>query len=130
MKYRGQELTLTGVILSESSGSLALISISGKPAQPYAEGVYVKPGYMIQTIKPYRVLLTGGIDKPALSTLLLMIKPIVSLPSTTSAASSVSDASSVSTYHAVSTDVQKALEAEPLPHFVIHKSLCTEVNHQ
>lgn len=125
-----QDLTLTGVISGQSSGSLALVSISGRPAQPYAKGAYIKPGYMIQTIDPDRVVLTQGIDKPALFTLLLMVKPMVSPPFTVSAASSVSDTSSVSTYHAVSTDIQKAFEAGPLPRADARYRLGSLVRHQ
>lgn len=124
------DLTLAGVISSQSNGGIALISISGQPAQPYAKGSYVMPGYMVQTIEPERVMLAESLDKPVKSILLLMTKSAVSSQSNTYAASSVPSASQVAEYHLVPVNIPKALDAGPLPRADARYRLSSAVRHQ
>jgi hypothetical protein len=124
------DLTLAGVISSESSGGLALISISGQPAQPYAKGSYVMPGYMVQTIQSGRVMLAESLDKPVKSTLLLMTKSAVSSQSNPYATSSVPGVSHVTEYHLVPVNFPKALDAGPLPRADARYRFSSAVRHQ
>jgi hypothetical protein len=73
------DLTLAGVIFGDNNSSLALISIAGKPAQPYAKGAYVTPGHLIHTIEREQVMLAIGPDKPVHAVLALVKKPRAAL---------------------------------------------------
>ena len=62
-------LSLVGVVANRSRGGAALISIDGKPAQPYRVGARVDDALVLQSVAPRRAVLADSLEGPASLTL-------------------------------------------------------------
>jgi general secretion pathway protein C len=55
---------LTGIIASVQGEGVALLSIDGKPAKPYAVGAQLEPGWMLQSVQTRRIALAADAKAP------------------------------------------------------------------
>lgn len=60
---------LTGVVANRAKGGYAVISIDGKPAQPYRVGVQVNDTLVLQSVAPRSAALAASLDAPVSFTL-------------------------------------------------------------
>lgn len=57
-------LTLVGVVADPSSGGVALISVDGKPARPFAVGAKVDDRLVLQSVTGRRAVLSADRNGP------------------------------------------------------------------
>ena len=64
-----RRLKLTGVVADRAIGGYALISVDGKPTQPFRVGAQVNDGLILQSVAPRSAALAASADAPASVTL-------------------------------------------------------------
>ncbi len=70
----GIPLQLTGVAAGTSGRGAALISVDGRPARPYAVGMAVGDGLVLQSVQGRRAQLGPALQGP--STVVLELPPL------------------------------------------------------
>jgi general secretion pathway protein C len=66
---------LTGIIASAQGQGVALLSIDGKPAKPYAVGAQMEPGWVLQSVQTRRIALAADAQAPVALRLELPAQP-------------------------------------------------------
>ena len=73
-QYKSAErFQLTGVIGGQAGNGVALISLDGKPAQPFTIGTQVATGYVLHSVSEGRAMLAERMDLPVKLNLYLSV---------------------------------------------------------
>ncbi len=64
-----RRLKLTGVLADQAIGGYALISVDGKPTQPFRVGANVNEALVLHSVAPRSAALATGMDAPPSVTL-------------------------------------------------------------
>jgi general secretion pathway protein C len=60
----GDRFALIGVVASVGGEGAALVSVDGKPARPFAVGMQMAPGYVLQSLGPREARLSTDLQAP------------------------------------------------------------------
>jgi general secretion pathway protein C len=72
---------LIGLVASTQGGGAALITVDSKPARPYAVGMQIAPGFVLQSLGPREARLGESVEGPVREVLALPQRPVLGITS-------------------------------------------------